>query len=72
MGVSMNKQVSDFKIGDKVNYRNNPFDLSSPMDGRIVEIERIMDFRSRSTGNQCVKVKGDMMIRDSNELVLAF
>ena len=59
----------DLNIGDKVVHKNNPMDGSVPINKRVCTVKRIMNFRSRTTGNQCVSVTNDLMCRDVNELI---
>lgn len=61
-------KTDEYSVGQQVRYKSNPFDLSVPMGDRVVQVEKIMPFRSRTTGNQCVVVSGDAIVRDAAEL----
>ncbi|WP_415912233.1 hypothetical protein [Neptuniibacter sp. QD37_11] len=67
MTSGFTNKAQDLKIGQIVTYRNTPCNPETPM-GRYTFIQGVEQFRSQSTGNQCVKCFRDVMVRDANEL----
>lgn len=68
VAYSFTDKVADLEVGQQVTYRHAPMSPDIPSGRGVVTVQEISEYRSRTTGNQLVKIKGDMFIRDVNEL----